>query len=78
MRVGARPAARPRAPLLASHLAGIAVERLGDINSLGLGQSQRKVDVEAHDEPAPEVAPKPRTCVEFISESASKYSPPCI
>ena len=38
------------------HRTGIAVERLRDRNSLRLGQARRKVDVEAHDEAAPEVA----------------------
>ena len=45
---------RRAAPI--SHRAGIAVERRGDAGGLGLGQARRKLDVEAHDEAAPEVA----------------------
>ena len=57
VRVGAvrRRGLRRRAAAV-GHRTGIAVERLRDINSLGLGQARRKLDVEAHDEPAPEVA----------------------
>ena len=42
------------------HRAGIAVERLRDAGSLGLGQARRKLDVEAHDEAAPGGSPRAR------------------